>query len=181
MKSFRDINGTTWDITGGLSVFERVKTQCSVDLLDLASTQHCLTQLSDPYTLGHVLYQLCAAQAESRGIAPEKFYDLFNGDTLREASNAILEEVVFFCPSAMRPGLTMALEKAKQAEARMAQMILDRMDEVGREMDAALASTNSATSLRGSSGSTQANGRSAASSGRPGRRKKNAGVTPARL
>lgn len=180
MKSFRDINGTVWDIAGTLGMFERVKTQTGVDLLDLPTTQKSLTQLGDPFTLGHVLYQLCSAQAEARGVSPEKFFDLFNADVLHEASTAILEEVVFFCRSNVRPALQMALEKAKEADARMAEIVRDRMGEIAKQMDEALISTSSATSLPGSSASTQANGRSGGFSGRRRQPKKSVGATPAR-
>lgn len=177
MKSFRDINGTTWDIAGSLGMFERIKTQTGVDLLDLPTTQKSLSQLGDPYTLGHVLYQFCAGQAESRGVAPEKFYDLFNADVLHEASTAILEEVVFFCRSNVKPALMMALEKAKAADEMVAEMVRGRMEEIGKQLDDALISTNSAMSSPASSASTQANGRSAASSGQPKRRRKSVGAT----
>jgi len=180
MKSFRDINGTTWDVAGSLGMFERIKTQTGVDLLDLPTTQKSLSQLGDPYTLGHVLYQFCASQAEARGVSPERFYDLFNADVLHEASTAILEEVVFFCRSNVKPALMMALEKAKAAEERMAAIVRDRMGEIGQQMDEALTSTNFATSSQESSASTQASGRSGGSSGQPRRRRKSVGATPAR-
>jgi hypothetical protein len=180
VRSFKDVHGTTWDIAGTLGAFERVKTQTGVDLLDLPTTQKSLTQLGDPFTLGHVLYQFCASQAESRGVSPEKFYDLFNADVLHEASTAILEEVVFFCRKSVRPALQMALEKAKAADEKVAEIVMARMEEIGRQMDEALTSTSSAMSSPELSASIQQTGLSAASSGRQGRRKRSGGGTPAR-
>lgn len=183
MKSFRDANGVTWDIVGKLSLFERVKTETGVDLLDLATAdQKSLQQLGDPYTLGHVLYQFCATQAESRGLTPEQFADSFNADALNEASSALLEEVIFFCRGHLRPVLMKAVEKAKEMDRRMVEVVEGRMDEIASEIDKAVeamkTSTNSATNLPASSASTPANGRSAASSGRRGGRRKTAGSTP---
>jgi hypothetical protein len=184
MKTFRDINGTTWDIVGTLGVYERVRSETGVDLLDLPTTQASLAQLGDPFTLGRVLYQLCSAQAEARGVSPEKFYDLFNADVLHEASTAILEEVIFFCRKEMRPALQMALDKAKEADRKMVEMVTAKMGDLELEMDQALeslqTSTGSATSLRASSASTQGSGRSAASSGRQTPRRRSGGATPAR-
>lgn len=183
MKSFRDANGVTWEIVGKLSLFERVKTETGVDLLDLATAdQKSLHQLGDPYTLGHVLYQFCATQAESRGLTPEQFADSFNADALNEASTAILEEVIFFCRDHLKPVMTRAVQKAKELDLHVVETVRKRMDEITSEIDAAVeamkTSTNSATNSQASSASTPANGRSAASSGRRVGRRKTAGSTP---
>lgn len=180
MKTFRDMQGDVWQIAGRLTLFEQVKTAAGVDLLDLATTQKSLVQLSDPFTMGHVLYLMCAEQAEARGLSPEQFCDRLNGDALAEAGTAIMEEVIFFSRKAVRPALEMAMEKALAADLRMTEMLQNRMGDLAAQLDAALIHTSSVTSSPASSESTPANGRSAASSGRRERRKRNAGGTPAR-
>jgi hypothetical protein len=135
------------------------------------------------FTLGRVLYVLCEDQAVQRGITPEQFADGFNADVLHAASEALIEEVIFFCRKDLRPALEMAFEKARQADRRMVETLQGRIGSIGREMDAAmekfLTSTDSATSLPESSGSTPENGRSAASSGRRAAARKKAGTIPA--
>lgn len=180
MKSFKDRNGTRWEISGRFTLFEKIKTATGVDLLDLPTTQNSLSQLADPFTLGHVLYLFCADQAEARGVTPEGFCDLLNGDSLHEAGTAILEEVIFFSRQDVRPALQMAMEKAMAADRRMVTALNERMDDLSKSLDEALMFTNSATSSPASSASTLANGLSAASSGRRGRRKKSGGTAPAR-
>ncbi len=180
MKSFKDRNGTNWEINGRFTLFEKIKTATGVDLLDLPTTQNSLSQLADPFTLGHVLYLFCAEQAEARGIGPEQFCDLLNGDAIHEAGTAILEEVIFFSRKDVRPALQMAMEKALAADRRMVTALQDRMGDLSKQLDAALMFTNSATSSPESSAFTQESGPSAASCGRRGRRKKSGGTAQAR-
>ena len=180
MKTFTDTEGRLWNVKGTLGAFERVKTSTGVDMLDLPSTQNCLKQIADVFMLGKVLYAMCEDQCESRGITPEQFADGFNADVLVEASNALLEEVVFFCRKDLRPAMQMALDKARQADERMVETMRSRVQFMEREMDLAmesmLTSTASATSSPGSSASTPANGRSAGSSGRRSVSKRKSGA-----
>lgn len=182
MKTFTDTEGRLWNIRGSLGAFERVKSLTGVDMLDLPTTQNCLKEINDVFTLGRVLYAMCQEQADGRGVSPEQFADAFNADTLHEASNALLDEVVFFCRKDLRPALQMALEKARQADAKVVETMQSRVQYMEREMDVAiermLTSTSSATSSPASSASTQANGRSAGSSGPPRPSKRKRGGTP---
>lgn len=181
MKSFADTEGRIWSIRGSLGAFERVKSLTSVDMLDLPTTQNCLKAINDVFTLGRVLYAMCQDQVESRGLTPEQFADGFNADTLHEASDALLDEVVFFCRKDLRPALQMALDKARQADAKVVETMQSRVKFMEKEMDAALesllTSTSSATSLQESSESTPQNGLSGTSSGRQRRGKRKAGTT----
>ena len=184
MKTFTDTEGRLWNVKGSLGAFERVKTGTGVDMLDLPTTQQCLREISDVFRLGKVLYCMCEDQANARGLTPEQFADAFNADTLYEASNALLEEVIFFCRKDIRPMMQMAMDKAKQAETRAIEKLKERTAAMGDDLDEAMeslwTSTDSATSSAESSASTQANGRSAASFGRPTQNKKRRGTTPAR-
>lgn len=184
MKTFTDTEGRLWNVKGSLGAFERVKTSTGVDMLDLPSTQNCLKQISDVFLLGRVLYAMCEDQCEARGITPEQFADGFNADVLVEASNGLLEEVVFFCRKDLRPAMQMALDKARQADERMIETMRSRVQFMEREMDLAmeslLTSTDSATSSQESLESIPANGPSAASFGRRSASKRKSGATRAR-
>ena len=182
MKAFTDTEGRLWSIRGSLGAFERVKTLTGVDMLDLPTTQNCLKEINNVFTLGRVLYAMCQDQVESRGLTPEQFADGFNADTLHEASNALLDEVVFFCRKDLRPALQMALDKARQADAMVVETMQLRVHHMEKEMDLVienlLTSTSSATSLPASSESTPENGHSEGSSGRPQPSRKRRGATP---
>lgn len=163
MRTFTDTEGRQWTIRGTLGAFERIKQMTEVDMLDLPTTQECLRQIADPFTLGKVLYAACHDQCDARGVSPEQFADSFTADTLHEATDALLEEVVFFCRKDVRPALTMMLNKARKADERIIQKMESRMVELESEIDAAVeamwTTTSSPTSSPESSASTQENGR----------------------
>lgn len=184
MKSFTDTQGRIWDVCGSLGTFERVKSQCGVDLLDITSTQESLRQLQDVFTLGRVLYQVCATQCELRGITPEVFAEGFNADVLNEASNAVMDEVIFFCRKEIRPMLTLAMERARAADRRMMERLASKTEEIATELDKVLAdqstSTEFATSSRASSASIHETGHSGTSSGRRTESRRKRGITQPR-
>ena len=72
MKAFTDTEGRIWSIRGSLGAFERAKTLTGVDMLDLPTTQNCLKEINNVFTLGRVLYAMCQDQVESRGLTPEQ-------------------------------------------------------------------------------------------------------------
>lgn len=168
MKTFKDRHGNEWEIDLSLGSCERVRDSAGVDLTDIVSTQATFSKLSDPFVLGAVLWVLCERQAEKRGLGPEEFRDCFNGDTVHQATEALIDETVFFCRAPMRPALQLAVEKARQADQRMVAAINANLDQLGREMEETLAamSTGSVTSSAGSSASTPAPGHSDGLSGR---------------
>lgn len=183
MKTFADAEGRHWNVRVTFGTLERVKTACDVDLADLATTQECLRKLSDIYTLGRVLYVVCEDQARQRNVTPEQFSDGFTADVLHEASNALIEEMIFFCRKDVRPALEMAFRKAMQADQKAVETMQARIGSLEREMDAAIAnlstSIDCATNSPASSASTLENGPCAASSGPRRGRRKSAGTTPA--
>ncbi len=182
MKSFRDTQGRTWDVEITFGTAIRVKTETGVDLLDLPTTQKCLQDLQDPFLLGQVLYQVCRRQADERSIPPENFWDGFNADVIHDATDALIEETIFFCRKEVRPALQIALERSREADRRTMEMVQARMGRIAEQMDEALesllTSTDSATSSPASSASTPQPGPSAASSGRRRPSKKSGGATP---
>lgn len=180
MRSFTDAQGRQWEIAGTLATFERLKAGCGIDMLTLPSTQECLRQIQDPYTLGRVLYEVCSGQCEKRGLSPEEFANGLTADVLVQATDALIQETIFFCRSDLRPALTMAYEKAKARDKRAMESLAMRLPTIGQMMDAALdrmdAPTGSAMSSQESSASIPLPGRSGTSSGRPKGRRKNGGL-----
>lgn len=180
MRAFTDAQGRQWEIAGTLATFERLKIGTGVNMLDMPTTQECLRQIQDPYTLGRVLYEVCSGQCEKRGLSPEEFANGLTADVLAEATDALLQETIFFCRSDLRPALTMAYEKAKARDRQAMESLKAKLPTIGRMMDAALermdAPTGSATSSPESSASIPLPGRSDTSSGRPKGRRKNGGL-----
>lgn len=167
MKTFKDRHGNEWEIDLSLGACERVRDRAGVDLTDIVSTQATFAKLADPFVLGSVLWVLCERQADKRGIGPEEFRDCFNGDTVHAASEALIDETVFFCRAPMRPAMQLAVDKAREADRRMVAAMNANMEQLGREMEKTLAamSTASVTNSAESLASTRDHGHSEDSSG----------------
>jgi len=170
MRSVVDNAGREWKIEGTLPNFERVKRDVDVDMLTLQTTQQCLRQIDDAYTLVRVLYTFVQHQAEAQGVTPEEFGTAWNADSLSAGADAIIEETIFFSRSRLRPALTMAFKAAKKKEEQEFAAIEAALPEIEVRMAQALASTgiptDSATSVPASSESSPGDGPSDNSSGR---------------
>ena len=182
--TFTDGTGRQWEIESSLLTWERVKSETGVDMLTISTTQECLRQIDDPYTLGRVLFEAVAEQAASLGVSGDQFKRVVTADNLDEAANALIEAAIFFCRSRLRPALTMAFKKARERQEREIARIEKSLPDLERRMEQALESTEtstaSVTSSAGSSASTPADGPSATCSGRSRAGRNPRGTTRAR-
>lgn len=162
LHSFKDTKGREWRLEANLGSYGRVSSSTSVKLWDIATeNRESLVQLTDALILGQVLWAMVEQQAEAKGVTPEDFAAAFNGDTLEAAYNALLDEMLFFCPTRQRAMLELAVKKIRGVEAKAAQIAGDRLEEFEKEIDKALDQLilgYSRGSLPESSASTPANG-----------------------
>ena len=168
MHSFQDRTGRSWSLEATYGSYARVKSQTGVSLFDLATEERkSLEQLADPFVLGQVIWSMVEPQAETRGVTPEAFYAEFDGKTLEAAYNALLDEMVFFCPTRVQKILTLAVRKVREADDVAEKMVAERMPAIEAAIDDELARWTSGslgTSLPESSASTPAPGPSASCS-----------------
>jgi hypothetical protein len=164
MKNFTDRTGRSWSLEATYASYARVRAATGVSLFDIATEERkSLEQLADPFTLGQVIWSLVEPQAEGRGLTPEQFFAEFDGATLDSAYSALMDEMVFFCHPRQRKILAAALAKVREAEKAANLMVDQKMPQIEREMDKAIAqwtSGNLAMSSQESSEFTQASGRS---------------------
>jgi len=74
MRTFTDSAGRTWQVAVSVTGIEEVQAEADVDLLELVEGGPLLERLiRDPVVLCHVLYALCKAQMEAKGISAEAF------------------------------------------------------------------------------------------------------------
>jgi hypothetical protein len=182
--SFMDNAGRTWEIASSLLTWERVKREAGVDMLTLSTTQECLRQIDNPYTLGRVLYEAVSDAAAAKGVSGEQFAAGMTADNLDAAAHALIEAAIFFCRSRLRPALQAAHRAAKARDEREVARIEKSLPEIESRMARALESmdapTGSATSSEASSESTRVAGRSGTSSGPPRAARKRRGNAQAR-
>lgn len=139
MHTFKDTAGREWRLEANMGSYARVAASAGVKLYDIATeSRESLVQLTDALTLGKVLWSMVEPQAESRGVSPEEFAAAFNGDTLESAYNALLDEMLFFCPTRQRKVLELAVRKVREVETRAVAVADEKLEEFEKEIDRAL-------------------------------------------
>jgi hypothetical protein len=182
MQRFRDRKGREWTLEANFGSYGRVKAATGVKLYDIATeNRECLTQLTDVLILGQVLWSMVEPQAQAIGVSPEDFAGAFDGDVIETAYNALLDEMLFFCPTRQRKVLEVAVRKVREVEARAATVVDGKLEKFEQEIDRALDQLTHGfldTSLPESSESTRENGRSESFSTPHADAREKTGITP---
>lgn len=162
MKTFTDTTGWVWTIDVNVTSLSRVRDLTTCDILGQDDGDDVFMRLArDPFLLCNVIYALCKPQADARTVivpAPEPqgeassepaaegterpftdedFGRAMAGDAIAEATDAFLEELVNFCPSA---GKRTLLAKMRQKQAAFQGTALEMATEMleSPEMERAL-------------------------------------------
>jgi hypothetical protein len=166
MKTFQDKNGRTWTITINVGAMKRVRVLCGVDLfniVELDDKQNPKTDLldrlsSDPILLVDVIYAVCKDEADKNNISDEAFGCAMSGDSIDAATDALLDEIVDFFPTAKRrvfQNLLSATRRFKAAtEKQLNALLADGMME-GKITEALEISFGRATGTQASSESVR--------------------------
>jgi hypothetical protein len=182
MHTFKDKADRSWDLEATYASYARVKAHTGVSLFDLATEERkSLEQLADPFVLGQVIWCMVEPQAIARKLTPEAFYEAFDGKTLEAAYNALIDEMVFFCPTRVQKILTVAVKKVRDVDAVADKVVEDRMPQIEAAIDEELARWTcgpSGMSSPASSASTPDPGPSASSSQPSRDASVNYGTTP---
>jgi hypothetical protein len=122
MKTFNDSQGRTWSVVINVSAIKRVRDVLGVDLLDVASGDLLSRLADDPCVLVDVLFALCKAEADAKGVTDEDFGQAMVGGVLDEASGVLMKELLDFFPSAQRArALGRMARKIVEQEAAVAE------------------------------------------------------------
>lgn len=124
MRQFTDTEGKPWILTINVSAIRRVRDLLQVDLLDFTDGAVIQTLMNDPIKLCDVLYVVCKPEADRENISDEEFGRRMAGDAIGNATDALLEELVNFCPSPKnRANLHRVLEAARNLQDRAMDMV----------------------------------------------------------
>ena len=182
MKLFKDSLGREWKLDANFTSYGRVRDYTGVKLYDIATeSRDSLVQLTDPLTLGKVLWAMVEPQAEDMGVSPEEFDEGFRGDVVHEAYSALIDEMVFFCHPRQRKLLEMTLTKLRAAEERAEETVEEKIEEFGEAIDKAIDQWTRGLldgNTPASSASIPANGHSASSSTQSVGVAEKPGITP---
>jgi len=161
MKSFTDNAGRAWAVEVNVAALKRVKGLTGVDLMEVLDGGALIERLiRDPVLLCDVLYAACKPEADQRSITDEEFGRAMAGDAIERATEALLDEIVSFCPSPRdraRLGRVLAATRAVMERTRdVADTWMDS-GELERAMNEAVAAATaglSSTAAPASPGST---------------------------
>jgi len=150
MKFFRDTTGRQWQLSVTAGTMKRVQALCGVNLyqiieLDDDSKTSLLERLaSDPILLVDVLYAVCKPQADQLHVSDSDFGEAMSGQTIDDASDALLQEIVDFFPEVKRQAMTRVLSAARRLRTAQEKQLMDLMQDpdFDRKIDSALQKLN---------------------------------------
>jgi hypothetical protein len=158
MKTFADNAGRTWTVAVNVDAVKRVRSLCSVNLMEIVEGDLLGRLANDPVLLCDVLFAVCKPEADTKGISDEDFGRAMGGDAIEAATAAFLEEMVGFFPSPRRAVLQKALDRLRALEARALRAVETRLDDprllerIETELAGAGAAAAAETPSGGSSG-----------------------------
>ena len=130
MSNFKDKNGKAWSLAITVSTVKRVKELAKFDILAMAEneSQSLVMLYQDPMTLVDVMYAVCKPQADLANITDEQFGELFDGDSLESATEALVQGILDFFPPRRRLLLEKAVVKLKEVETLAMERMTTEMD-----------------------------------------------------
>ena len=131
MKTFTDSKGRSWEVELNIRQMKRVRDTLGIDLVNVisaskdgtVSTDTLERVANDPILLVDILWVLCEGQAKPAGVTDDDFGSSLAGDSIEEATRAVLDELVDFFPGARRLYLRKAVDLARKYERESADVL----------------------------------------------------------
>ena len=150
MQTYRDNAGRTWTVAIDVAAIKRVRALIGYDLLSMLNGNGSQRLITDPVLLVDVLYALCRPEADRLSVTDEDFGRSMAGDAIEHATQALLEELVSFCPNPrdrkrLRKFVTTMWTTMEKARDVLERKLDERLEDASRQ---------ALTALGGSSGSS---------------------------
>lgn len=134
MQTFKDAKGRTWTLAVNVAAVKRVKSLCGVDLteIDQGSPPLAIRLSTDVILLCDVLYSLVKLDADaiSPPVTDEDFGGALGGDALRNASDALGEELTDFFQKWGRPEFAAVLRSQKTLFQKATARSFSKLDDL---------------------------------------------------
>ncbi len=152
--TFSDAQGRTWSCAVTVATVARVRRDCGVDLMELATGDLWSRLASDPVLMVTVLASVLRPQLQAAGVSDEAFAESLAGDALQDAMRALIAGCVGFFPNqATRTALQTLAAKVDEMTDAVGRQAVERI--AAMDLSQLLDSGGSSTSSPASSGSTQ--------------------------
>jgi hypothetical protein len=131
MRTFKDNQGRSWDISITAASLKRVKDLLKIDLIENSTNEKeniFFKVAENPVMLCDIVYVICKPQAEERKITDEQFGEAMGGDAIDEATTAFIEDLIDFFPKAKRPMLRTMTGKMGALTTKAMDYIINRLE-----------------------------------------------------
>ncbi len=136
MHIFKDSTGRQWEVELNVRQMKRLRDRLGVDLVNVIGTDagggvkvDTLDRIaSDPCLLVDILWVVCEGKANSAGVTDDEFGSSLAGDSIEDATRALLDELVDFFPGARRLFLRKAVDLAKAEADRAAAALKEALE-----------------------------------------------------
>lgn len=153
MASFKDQQGRQWRVAINVRSCKQVREEVGVDLFAMCSGGDFAGFDRDPVAMVDVLYVLCRDQCIDQEVADTDFGQLFAGEVIAHAGDALMDAIADFCPN---PKIAQGLREVRQAQKKAEMMAASRaIEEIkAASTDEAIAATIDDALERAKSGNT---------------------------
>lgn len=122
MATFKSRGGREWAVVVNVDAIRKVRQETGYDLAQIFTSEG-MNGLRDVVLLVDVLASLLSGQIEKQGLTLESFGQLFDGETLEAASNALLEASVDFLPLGRREVIRKLWSKADEVATAATELV----------------------------------------------------------
>jgi hypothetical protein len=131
MQTFTDARNRTWQLSIDCDTVEQIQEKLGINVLDLMDRESgLLSELSNfPPLVCKILTVAIAEQLAAAKVSDADFRKAMNGDTLSDAAEALLAEIVNFSPKSRRPLLQAVLAKSREVQEAGTKLALDRLQD----------------------------------------------------
>lgn len=131
MHTFKDAKGDEWSIELDTTMTREIRKELGVDLLsmDQKTAARLIGEDSESIeTLVDMLSIICTNQIKRRELDARGFASRLVGDTIDDACEALVQELVFISRRSRKQVVAKAWEKTRQAEKRLTDKAMDLLD-----------------------------------------------------
>ena len=117
LPTFQDAENHEWTLRLTKGRSRAILETCGIDFGQIHDGKVFVDLTTSDEKLAQVLWILCEAQAQTRGITPEEFAELLDGDTLDAAMEAVVEATISFTRRPIRAAVEKVIRKTIEAQA----------------------------------------------------------------
>lgn len=131
MATWKDKNGKEWNCEITVKVLKQIKQRLNVDFMDITNAVKKL--MTDVYFLCDSLYIVHEEECQRNGLSDEDFGALLVGETIDNATKALIDSLICFFPTQQREMLEKITKKREAVTAEIYRQMGTEIDNLPME------------------------------------------------